>query len=1001
MLCLLVGLVLPPSASAQARQGGWSHYADAIFRPVGADADLPDLLIPEVLAEDSRGFLWSGGESGLLRWDGYRFQTYGADTTTPDGLKDSYVQALHLDKQGTLWVGTVSGGLARYDVAHDRFVSVLPGTWTNGAEQIWGMDDDGAGGLWVATGGGLFHLGPDGKVLAHLKHQPGQAGSLASDMVLSVLRDHAGTLWVGTRSGLERGTSGNSSFAPFPVPTPDTVIVSRLMQDSAGRIWVGTRQHGAYVIGPDRAAARLIGATASAGPGEAATEINAVTEISPGRIWVGTYGHGIIEVNGATLATRTIRRDPAVPNTLSSDSVMSVYRDRSGIVWVGTGSGLSQYGTDTNGILTAYGYAGRADGLTGENIMAVLAQPDGTVWTGSQGNGFQVLTPAGPIAAGLAGRRVFCLAPMPDGSVLVGTDGGLFQADHASQHVARLDIPNHSGTEDVRALRVIGGTIWLGGRDDGLWQLQPGADGKLALLAHYDAKGSSNVRAIEPQADGRVALGTDDGVLLLNPSTGAMEHIAPDPTDPHGLNDGHIVSFLTDRAGRLWAGTDSAGVDVLTGRDAAGRPRFIRIGLADGLPNGDMNKMLLDHQGRVWISTDSGLAVVDPDSFAVRALRRADGVAINGYWSDAGAVTPDGDLIFGGTGGMTIVRPNQIVPWQFSPKVVVTEIHAGGQPVRAAEASPLIIQPDANSLEVGFAVLDYSAPDRNQYRYRLIGFDKGWVATDAIHRLAAYTNLPPGSYTLVLSGSNRNGVWTGQNATLAVHVLPAWYQTVWFQMVEVAGVLLLLTVTAQGWTFILRRRQKELERQVRDRTAELTASQMQLRHFAYFDTLTALPNRRAFNEEFRKLVEDSTAQARKFALLVIDLDGFKQVNDTLGHDSGDELLGIAAGRLRQVISDADFVARLGGDEFAVLLKDVRDRGRVEQVGDAIVKSLAAPMMINNQPVRTGASVGVALFPQHGQEQEDLYRHVDQALYEAKRTGRGMWRWYNAPQAKAC
>src|SRR5262249_58786798 len=117
----------------------------------------------------------------------------------------------------------------------------------------------------------------------------------------------------------------------------------------------------------------------------------------------------------------------------------------------------------------------------------------------------------------------------------------------------------------------------------------------------------------------------------------------------------------------------------------------------------------------------------------------------------------------------------------------------------------------------------------------------------------------------------------------------------------------------------LRRARRELERQVVERTAELRESQRQLQQIAYCDTLTALPNRRMFMEEFRELLVLSGLQSGRFALLLIDLDRLKQINDTLGHDAGDALLIEAGLRLQAALRKAHVVARLGGDEFAVRL----------------------------------------------------------------------------------
>jgi PAS domain S-box-containing protein len=465
--------------------------------------------------------------------------------------------------------------------------------------------------------------------------------------------------------------------------------------------------------------------------------------------------------------------------------------------------------------------------------MAVLAAPDGGLWAGLQGDGFVVLDPAGRRATGLAGRRVFALAPAPAGGVLLATDGGLYLADPSGRRTVRLALPGLDPMVEIHALSTDGGAVWLGPRDGGLWGLQVGAGGNVAVLRHETAPRLANsvVNVISAAPGGRLAVGTDSGFNLLDPRSGAIERILPDPADPEGFDSGLVVAFATDGRGRLWIGT-STGLDVLVRRDSAGRPRFRHLGMADGLPNGSIDSLLVDRQGFVWASTDMGLAVIDPADFKVRALQRADGLAITNYWAESAAIMPTGELVFGGIGGMTMVRPEAVKDQRFRPNVVITAARVGGKlvPVRDLGGALLVVPPNANNLAVEYAALDFSAPSHNRYSYRLDPFDAAWVNTDAAHRVAAYTNLPPGKYVLRLRGSNRNGVWTGSETKMRIRVLPAWYQTVSFRLAAAIAAVLVVATLLRGWTAILRQRQRALEREVADRTTELSVSKGQLQH---------------------------------------------------------------------------------------------------------------------------------------------------------------------------
>jgi diguanylate cyclase (GGDEF)-like protein len=358
-------------------------------------------------------------------------------------------------------------------------------------------------------------------------------------------------------------------------------------------------------------------------------------------------------------------------------------------------------------------------------------------------------------------------------------------------------------------------------------------------------------------------------------------------------------------------------------------------------------------------------------------------------------------LLFGGVGGMSVVRPEQVSRWTYQPRVAITDIRIGGKPVPAGLlnsgglSEPLQVASTANSIAVEFSALDYSAPERNRYAYRLEGFDTGWIDTDALHRLASYTNLPPGKYTLQLRGSNRDGVWSQSTLSVPIQILPAWYQTLTFRVALVLAGLAVVAALIQIRTVYLRRHQRDLERQVIERTAELRESQRQLEQIAYYDTLTALPNRRMFTEEFRELLVLARLQNQRFALLLIDLDRFKQINDSLGHDAGDALLIEAAIRLQAAVRKSDCVARLGGDEFGVLVAQNPAATDIENICQRIIESFVMPVTVSGTSVKSSASIGVAVFADHGATLDSLYKSADLALYEAKRAGGNLWRWYRS------
>jgi ligand-binding sensor domain-containing protein len=396
--CLCTLLLCLPAAAAQTHRFG--RLADTVFSYVTRENGLPN-EIPLSLAQDSDGFLWTGTEGGLARWDGTHFKLYVAGPG-PTDLPDNVVSVLHRDTLGRLWIGTDAASLARYDPVTDAFVRVPLDDSGGGVAGVQSIIDDGSGGLWVGTGAGLYHLDASMHIEDELTTRQTHAGSarpgLPDFSVAALLRDRSGAIWVGTLSGLARAAPGSTKFVPFPLPVPyqgdATVEISGLMEDHTGTIWVGTGRNGAFIIGPDGGPARPAPLPAdSAGP-VATYGVKAMLEIQPGIVWLGTDGQGILDIQQDQSQPRSIRHDNSISTSLLNDMVRALYKDRSGLVWVATDRGISRYDPRQHAVATLFGVANRADGLSDPDILSILPMPDGKVWIGTHYHGIDTLDPA-------------------------------------------------------------------------------------------------------------------------------------------------------------------------------------------------------------------------------------------------------------------------------------------------------------------------------------------------------------------------------------------------------------------------------------------------------------------------------------------------------------------------------------------------------------------------------------------------------------------------------
>lgn len=173
----------------------------------------------------------------------------------------------------------------------------------------------------------------------------------------------------------------------------------------------------------------------------------------------------------------------------------------------------------------------------------------------------------------------------------------------------------------------------------------------------------------------------------------------------------------------------------------------------------------------------------------------------------------------------------------------------------------------------------------------------------------------------------------------------------------------------------------DLKRQVRE-------SQARIEELAFFDSLTGLPNRHVFEDRVDQLIRVTKRETHTFMIGVLDLDGFKAINDNHGHHAGDIVLQAVASRLASVVRDSDTVARFGGDEFVLLLPKAETMHDAEVLAKRILGTVASPIRVAGEEVTIGISIGLSQYPNHGEAREALVSRADEAMYQAKIGGTG-------------
>ena len=1000
------------------------------------------------VVQDQRGFIWFATEAGVDRFDGVRFRNYRTERGKPGSLASSFARDLEVAADGGLWVATDGGGVSRWDPATNSFT-----TWrhdpndstTIASDRIRTIAAATDGTVWIGTReGGLDRLDPRTGAVTHFAHDADDPNSLADNEVFDIEMGPDGAVWVGTLRGLNRIDPVSLDIERFAgdhvgMEGFEDDYIRTLAFDADGLLWLGTQDAGLSAL-DTKTFEVLHNHVEHDNPASLpSNQVNALFIDANERLWVGTDKGLSLRLSDG--AFRTFAHDATDASSLGGDSIFTIFQDRGGVLWIGTRTaGISKW----NPRSWAFGHvmpaaSAAADGAPA-NVTAFTRPADGEVWVGTFGDGILVMNAENEIteryvhdadnATTLSDDRVMALASDADGNVWAGTmRAGLNRIDRRTGKVTRYvndpENPASLAADGVMSLYVDrAGRVWAGTFGGGVSRLDP-ATGRFDNFSHNpeDPASLSNPRAtsITESADGVIVVGTDGGGLnLFDAAQGTWRTIRHDPENTRSLSSNTVYSLHFDERGELWAGT-RAGLDRLkrTRGDVLGfsvQPRaFSAI-----LPGTSVFGVKSDATGAIWLSTSNGLLRADAGSREVKHFHVGHGLQAEEFNFGASYRAGDGTLFFGGANGYNQFHPDDLEFNVEPPPIALTGLSIMNEAVDWSALNQA-----RGSLNLGYddyivtfdvAALDFTAPDKNLYAYRLDGFDDRWNDLGNDRRIT-YTNLDGGAYTLRVKAANSDGVWNESSFSIPVTVaFPPW-RTWWAYMAYLVAVGLVVFYFWNRQQQKLRREfeySRRLEHEVKDRTKLLNRRNVELKDLnsklveaSTTDALTGLRNRRFLYENVEKDVElvlrhyrDGTKTLapggnNDLLFLMVDLDNFKPVNDSCGHEAGDALLI----QVRDVLLDAcrasDDVIRWGGDEFLIIARDT-NRRFAATLADRIRASLGERVFRvgNGQVARITTSIGYATYPFIKDRPdllgwEEVLGIADAAMYESKQK-RNAW-----------
>jgi len=816
----LAFVVLLLGAPAAASPAAPSPSAPGAFSHLTVEDGLPHSYVRSII-EDRDGFMWFATARGVVRYDGARLVVYRHDPADAESLPAGEPSCLLEDREGRLWVGTMSSDRAGVAVL-DR-----------------------------ATGRFARHLAD------------GRPGSLSAPYVQAIYEDREGRLWVGHARGVDLYDPGTRAFTAFPIGPPGSEPrVMAMIEDSLGRFWVATERRGLFQLDRATGTWRSFAVRAGRADGDASDLFFAAFLEQPaGTLWVAGYGGGLVRVELASGATKRYRPEPGRADSLSVAQVVALAGDGDRLVYVGTeNGGLDVLDTRTERFAHHRPVPGDPRSIGSPSIWALFRDRQGIVWAGANGFGVSWLSPltqrfeavrAG--RGGLGDPRVTSIAEGPDGRIWLGTDGGgLHVMDPRTGEVRPFPLPQNGTRPAANAVQSV-----LADADDrvfvGFWStglcLVDTRSGRVRFFHPPPGRRSAmsdNIWRVLDAGGGELLVATNDGAFLFDPR---RESFVPLADRVPGAGLGQVSDAAVDAAGGLWlasptsvehvdrrAGTvkrfegesaagvafagsfvDALHVDTrghlwigtergLTCLDPAGR-RLATYGEGDGLPNPNVVSITEDASGSVWAGTYGGLvrlsgAVNSPAGAAVLAFDERDGVTSRISVRGAAFRSRQGELYFGTSRGLTRFRPEGFETNTRVPPVVLTGLRTGPRPAGPGAPRPgptgwtgeLVLPYDEADVTFTFAALNYVLPQKNRYTYRLEDLDRDWSPVGP-ETSASYARIPPGEYVFRVRAANNDGVWNTGGVSLRLRVTPPFWQTGWFAAaaaLAVAGVGALL-----------------------------------------------------------------------------------------------------------------------------------------------------------------------------------------------------------------
>ncbi len=763
------------------------------------------------LIQDKHGFIWAGTKDGLVRYDGYECKVFRQAENDTSYFQGKSIHAILEDSKGNLWVGTQTNGINLRDYQTGIFRNLQENPLFKPIANKWVncFFEDKKGKIWIGTiGAGLWCFDPKTNQMKHFDRSNSQ---LKDNNISNITQDENERIWVAASgNGLyffdKKETTLTQIHATEANDTDFASFRKIFFPDKKGSLWVGTEGSGLYQVNLSTLKTHRY----SIQNGLTSNNIMSIAQNKKGEFLLVTDGGGLNIFNPQT-ATFSARMYGKNQGNLNSNALFSVLVDLDDNVWIGSFNGGINISKAHKTQFKSFTQTGAKVGeLSHRSVLSICQSQSGQIYIGTDGGGLNTfnkvtktfsLIPNQPASYGSVVKTIYEDSRK---QIWLGYfENGLSVFDPKNQRFRHFRYnPNDfisigennvwSITEDAA------GKIWVGTLGGGLARLDDSEKGQFKRFSFQPNKpkslSSNDVMVVFTDQNKHLWVGTDtEGLNLFNQKTESFTRFQHQRGNTTSLSANDVRCIFQDSKGRLWIGTESGGLNLWLGNG-----NFEHFTTKNGLISNAIMNILEDKDGFLWLSTFKGVSrfSVDTKQCLNYDFNKNSYFNTNQFNQASGIKDKDGTILFGGINGLTLIKPDEIRILRTKPKLVITDFKIFNQSIQSGklsdgrvileknleEVAEIHLSHNDNAFSFEFAALDFTDPPKNQYTYKMDGFDENWRVTNGEQRLITYTNLEPKTYIFRVKGSNNNGVWS-EEKTIKLTIDPPFWQTWWFKTI--------------------------------------------------------------------------------------------------------------------------------------------------------------------------------------------------------------------------